>query len=216
MLAAIARALRLTLEERDHLFVLSGHGTPPRTTRPDHVDPGMLRILDRLQDTPAMLINRCGEVLAQTRAHIAFAGELTNFEGLERSEVYRWFAHPESRALYREPELSTHSRTLVSSLRSVVTADGPKSHAATIVRALQKLSPEFAEIWAAHEVGVAHSRTKRFRHEVVGELELYCELIDNRGQQQTLIVFTAEPGSESAEKLELLAVLGSQTLDPAR
>ncbi|TCC11150.1 helix-turn-helix transcriptional regulator [Kribbella soli] len=216
MLGAIARALRLTLEERDHLFVLSGHGTPPRTTRADHVDPGMLRILDRLLDTPAMLINRYGEVLAQTPAHVAFAGELTNFEGLERSEVYRWFAHPESRALYREPEVSTHSRTLVSSLRSVVTADGPKSHAATIVRALQKLSPEFAEIWAAHEVGIAHSRTKRFRHPVVGELDLYCELIDNRDQQQTLIVFTAEPGSESAEKLKLLAVLGSQTLDPVR
>jgi hypothetical protein len=51
---------------------------------------------------------------------------------------------------------------------------------------------------------------------VVGELELYCEVIDNRDQQQTLVVFTATPGSESAEKLQLLSVLGSQTLDPAR
>ncbi|NIK56115.1 helix-turn-helix transcriptional regulator [Kribbella shirazensis] len=216
MLGSIARALRLTLEERDHLFLLAGHGTPPRTTRACHVDPGMLRILDRLHDTPAMLINRCGEVLAQTPAHVAFAGELTNFEGMERSEVYRWFAHPESRALYAEPELSTHSRLQVSMLRTVATIDGPKSYAASIVRALQKLSPEFTAIWDAHEVVAAHSRTKRFRHPVVGELELYCELIDNRDQQQTLIVFTATPGSESAEKLELLAVLGSQTLDPAR
>ena len=216
MLGAIARALRLTLAERDHLFLLAGHGTPPRTTRACHVDPGMLRIMDRLHDTPAMLLNRCGEVLAQTPAHVAFAGELTNFEGMERSEVYRWFAHPESRALYAEPELSTHSRLQVSMLRTVATIDGPKSYAASLVRALQKLSPEFNEIWEAHEVVTAHSRTKRFRHPVVGELELYCELIDNRDEQQTLIVFTATPGSESAEKLELLAVLGSQTLDPAR
>jgi hypothetical protein len=85
-----------------------------------------------------------------------------------------------------------------------------------MVRALQKLSPEFAELWDAHEVGVAHSQTKRFQHPVVGELELYCEVIDNRDQQQTLVVFTATPGSESAAKLELLSVLGSQTLDPAR
>ncbi|HEY4567875.1 MAG TPA: helix-turn-helix transcriptional regulator [Kribbella sp.] len=212
MLGAIARALRLTLEERDHLFLLAGHGTPPRTTRACHIDPGMLRILDRLQDTPAMLLNRCGEVLAQTPAHVAFAGELTNFQGMERSEVYRWFAHPEERVLYLEPELSTHSRLLVSMLRTVATVDGPKSYAASLVRALQKLSPEFVQIWDAHEVVVAHSRTKHFRHPVVGELDLYCELIDNRDQQQTLVVFTAEPGSESAEKLRLLGVLGSQSM----
>jgi hypothetical protein len=85
-----------------------------------------------------------------------------------------------------------------------------------MVRTLQKLSPEFAEIWDAHEVGVRHSKTKRFDHPVVGELELYCEVIDNRDQKQIRVVFTATPGSESAEKLQLLSVLGSQTLDPAR
>ncbi|MER7251621.1 helix-turn-helix transcriptional regulator [Kribbella sp. NPDC000426] len=212
MLGAIARALRLTLEERDHLFLLAGHGTPPRTTRACHVDPGMLRILDRLHDTPAMLLNRCGEVLAQTPAHVAFAGELTNFQGMERSEVYRWFVHPETRTLYAEPELTTHSKLLVSMLRTTATIDGPKSYSASLVKALQKLSPEFVQIWDAHEVVVGHSQTKRFKHPVVGDLELYCELIDNRDGQQTLIVFTAEPGSESAEKLQLLGVLGSQAM----
>jgi transcriptional regulator with XRE-family HTH domain len=212
MLASIARALRLTLEERDHLFVLAGHGKPPRTTRADHVNPGLLRILDRLQDTPAVVMNRLFEVLAQTPAHIAFAGELTNLNGFERSEVYRWFAHPESRALYREHEVPTHSRVLVSGLRAVATVDGPKSHAGSLVRALQELSPEFVQLWEAHEVGVAHSRTKQFRHPVVGDLELYCQLMDDRDQQQTLLVFTATPGSESAEKLQLLSVLGSQQL----
>ncbi|GAA1680810.1 helix-turn-helix transcriptional regulator [Kribbella yunnanensis] len=212
MLAAIARALRLTLDERDHLFVLAGQGVPPRTTRACHVDPGMLRIMDRLQDTPALLLNRCGETVAQTPAHIAFAGEQTNYEGLDRAEVYRWFAYPDSRSLYSEPELSRHSRMLVSMLRQVATADGPKSYAASMATALAKLSAEFAAIWDAHEVVPAHSRTKRFRHPVVGELELYCEVINNSDQQQILIVFTAEPGSESAERLRLLGVLGSQSM----
>jgi hypothetical protein len=141
-------------------------------------------------------------------------GEKAQYDGFARSEIYRWFAEPSTRILYREPELSTHSRVLVSSLRSVATVDGPKSYAASIVRALQKLSPEFAEIWDAHEVGIVHSRTKAFRHPAVGELELYCEVIHNRDQQQTLLVFTAEPGSESAEKLRLLSVLGSQSMNP--
>ena len=96
---------------------------------------------------------------------------------------------------------------LVSWLRSVATADGPKSYAASIVRALQKLSPEFAEIWDAHEVGVAHSRTKRFRHPVVGELELYCEVIDNRGSAADPDGFHRGAGQrERASKLAVLAV----------
>ncbi|MFK4082711.1 helix-turn-helix transcriptional regulator [Kribbella sp. NPDC020789] len=212
MLGAIARALRLTLEERDYLFVLAGHGTPPRTTRTGHVDRGMLRIMDRLQDTPALLLNRCGEALAQTPAHVAMAGELTNFEGMERSEAYRWFVHPQSRSLYRDEEVDRHSRLLVSMLRMTAAADGPKSYAASVAAALRKASPEFAEIWDRHEVVPAHSRTKHFRHPMVGEFDLYCEVINNADQQQILVVFTAEPGSESAEKLRLLTVVGSQAM----
>ncbi len=183
---SIARALRLTLEERDHLFVLAGHGTPPRDARVCHVDPGMLRILDRLHDTPALLINRCGETLAQTPAHVAFAGELTNFEGhgaqrglplVRRSGVARRCIASRS----GPPTAGCWSRWL----RSVATVDGPKSYAASIVRALQQ-----AESGVRRDLGRARGRrscTARpsgSGHPAVGELELYCELIDNRDQQQ--------------------------------
>jgi len=100
----------------------------------------------------------------------------------------------------------------VSGLRAVATVDGPKSHAGSLVRVLLELSLEFSTLWEVHEVGVAHSRTKQFRHPVVGDLDLYCQLMDDRDQQQTLLVFTATPGSESAEKLQLLSVLGTQQL----
>jgi hypothetical protein len=53
MLAAIARGLRLTQDERDHLFQLAGRNAPQRALRADHVNPGMMRVLDRLYDTPA-------------------------------------------------------------------------------------------------------------------------------------------------------------------
>ncbi|ADB35476.1 transcriptional regulator, XRE family [Kribbella flavida DSM 17836] len=210
MLAAIARALRLTADERDYLFVLAQHGTPPRVTRLDHVNPGLLRILDRLDDTPAVVLNRLHETLAQTSAHVAFDGEQTNYEGLERSAVYRWFTG--NRGIYFEQEWDHHSRVLVSGLRAVVAADGPKSQAGTMARILRETSAEFAELWEAHEVGHAHSRTKWFRHPVVGDLELHCQVMEDRDQQQTLLVFTATPGSESAHRLELLSVVGSQQL----
>lgn len=214
MLAAIARALRLTLDERDHLYLLAGHGIPPRSGGGDHVNPGLLRIMDRLVDTPAQVMNRFGETLVQTPADVAFEGELTNLEGLERSAIYRWFQTEGARDTYvDEAARSLHGRMLVSMLRAVHAVDGDKSRAGRLAQVLQDGSEEFRALWEAHEVGIRHSSTKRFRHPVVGELELHCQLLDDPDQQQTLLVFTAVPGSESAEKLQLLGVLGSQRLE---
>ena len=213
MLAAIARALRLTLNERDHLYVLAGHGVPPRTSGGDHVNPGLLRIMDRLVDTPAQVLNRLGETLLQTPLDIAFEGELTNFEGLERSGIYRWFLREGERDLYADDEVrANHSRVLVSGLRSVYAADGEKSPTGNLVRVLLDGSEEFRRLWDAHEIGIRHVGVKRFQHPQVGELELHCQLLDDLEQQQTLLVFTAAPGSVSAERLELLSVVGSQRL----
>lgn len=212
MLAAIARALRLTLAERDHLFVLAGHGRPARsTTRSDHVNPALLLILDRL-DTPAWLMNRLGETLAQNQAHIALDREHAGFEGFARSSVYRWFTDDFERQQYAEEGWDKQSRLLVSTLRSVAAVDGPKSRAAAMAAELRSISPQFDRLWAAHEIGVVHSSTKRYRHRVVGELELFCQILAEPEQQQILLVYTATPGTESAERLELLTVVGSQQL----
>jgi transcriptional regulator with XRE-family HTH domain len=213
MLAAIARALRLTLDERDHLYVLAGHGVPPRTVGGDHVNPGLLRIMDRLGDTAAQVMNRLGETLLQTPLDIAFEGDLTSFEGLERSAAFRWFLSEGDRDRYADEETrANHSRVLTSMLRSVYAVDGDKSQAGTLVRALLDGSTEFRRLWDVHEIGIRHVGVKRFLHPAVGELELHCQLLDDLEQQQTLLVFTAQPGSVSAERLELLSVLGSQRL----
>jgi transcriptional regulator with XRE-family HTH domain len=66
MVAAIARGLRLTPDERDHLFLLCGHRTPRRGLRAEHISPGLMRVLDRLQDTPAQVMGSLGETLLQT------------------------------------------------------------------------------------------------------------------------------------------------------
>src|SRR4051812_34591729 len=66
MLGALARGLRLSLDERDHLFQLGGYPSPRRAGRGDHVDAGLMRILDRLPDTPPMVGSGAGETLGQT------------------------------------------------------------------------------------------------------------------------------------------------------
>lgn len=73
--AAIARGLRLAPDERDHLFLLCGHRTPHRRLRSEHVNPGLMRVLDRLQDTPAQVMGPLGETLLQTPPAVALLGE---------------------------------------------------------------------------------------------------------------------------------------------
>ena len=99
MLAAISRAMRLTLAERDHLYRPAGH-TPPRSdVRTDYVSAGMHRVLYWL-DTPAMVMNDLGEVLAQNPLAVALIGAETRFapDDPDRSRFHRWFTDPVERA----------------------------------------------------------------------------------------------------------------------
>lgn len=209
MAAALARGLRLTLDERDHLFLLCGHRPAARELRGEHVGPGLQRVLDRLTDTPAQVIGSAGETLLQTPAAVALLGEQTQYTGLARSAPYRWFTDPAERARYAPDEHELTGRVQVSQLRAAAARDGAGSRAAQVVAELRRHSAEFAAVWDRHEVGLRWSDGKRFVHPQLGRLDLQCQTLLDPDQGQSLLVFTAAPGTEDAEKLALLAVLGS-------
>jgi transcriptional regulator with XRE-family HTH domain len=212
MVAAIARALRLTLAERDHLFTLVGHTAPRRTGRSDHVSPGLMRVLDRLADTPAQVMGGPDATLVQTGPAVALLGDQTHFTGLARSNVYRWYTDPTSRLIYPEEDHPHHAAVFTAQLRTAAALHGPHSLAAAVVSALLAQSPEFVAVWNEHAVGLQHTEQKRFDHPEVGRLELHCQTLLDPDQGQALLVFTATPGSESHEKLQLLSVIGTQEL----
>ncbi|MGI8331708.1 helix-turn-helix transcriptional regulator [Actinomadura scrupuli] len=212
MLAAIARGLHLSLEERDHLFRLAGHATPRRVFRGDHINPGMMRILDRLEDTPAQVMSHLGETLKQTRLAVALMGDDSVHTGPARSRHYRWFTDPASRLIYPEDDHPMHSRLFVAHLHEAYTRDGKGSRAAALVDALLAASPEFAALWREHPVLGPYCGPKRVLHPRLGLLELHCQTLVDPDQSQLLQVFTAVPGSESHEKLELLSVIGDQRI----
>jgi len=214
MLAAIAHGLRLTLDERDHLFRLGGHLSPHRALRSDHINPGLMRVLDRLDDTPAQVMTGLGETLLQTRLAVVLFGDETAHTGLARSMTYRWFTNPESRHTYPDDDHALRSRVFTAQLRAAYTRDGPGSRAGEIVAALLETTAEFSALWETHEIGVPHSDHKRIQHPEVGVLELHCQMLFDHDQTQSLLVFTATPGSESYQKLQLLSVIGSQPLRP--
>ena len=216
MLAAMARGLRLTLDERDHLFRLAGHTAPARALRSDHISPGIMRVLDRLADTPAQVMTELGETLAQTPAARALFGDETRYEGFMRSIAYRWFMEPSARDVYPVEDHPMHSREFTANIRTVYAKHGDRSRAGAIVQALLAESPEFAAIWETHEVRGTHPREKRVQHPEVGVMELQCQFLVDPEQGQTLLVLTATPGTESYDLLQLLSVIGTQELAAGR
>ncbi|MDV7987667.1 helix-turn-helix transcriptional regulator [Rhodococcus sp. IEGM 1374] len=212
MIASIAQGLHLSLGERDHVFRLAGHNPPVRGSSSDHISPGLLRILDRLNDTPAEIVSELGETLRQTPLGAALTGDASQRTGPERSLGYRWFTDPGARQSYPPEERAALSRVYASGLREIVTLRGPESTAAQLSTELLEVSEEFRTLWAKREVGVRPPDSKRFLHPTVGLLELNCQTLLEPEQAHRLLVYTAVPGSESYAKLELLAVVGTQVL----
>ena len=70
-------------------------------------------------------------------------------------------------------------------------------------------------LWNEHEVAVRLSDTKRIRHPAVGLVETVCETLLTPNAAQRLLVYLPRPGTDAADKLALLRVIGTQTLTPA-
>ncbi|GAB3843299.1 hypothetical protein GCM10029963_17800 [Micromonospora andamanensis] len=94
----------------------------------------------------------------------------------------------------------------------MVTLRGPDSSAAQLQRLLAAESDEFRAAWQEHEVGVGYQNVKRFIHPELGLLELTCQTLLDPEQSHSLLVYTAVPGSESHQKLQLLSVIGAEHL----
>jgi transcriptional regulator with XRE-family HTH domain len=208
--AALARALRLTLDERDHLFHLAGYEPPARAVRSDHVTPALLRALDRL-DTPAQVTSDLAVTLVQNQLAVSLLGDQTKYEGPSRSLFYRWFTDPDERTHYPAEDHEQHSRTYVADLRAVHGRDSGDAEARELVERLLAESEEFARLWDDHEVAVRRDTHKRVVHPTIGVIELDCQILTAENQTERLILFTAEPGSEDAARLELLGVVGAET-----
>ncbi|RZS91621.1 helix-turn-helix protein [Motilibacter rhizosphaerae] len=215
MLAAIARALRLTIDERDHAFHLAGRAVPVSGTPASHVHPALLDLLDRLAGTPAQVITDLHVTLVQNPLARALLGPPVEGTGYQASLVHRWFVDPSVRAMYPAEDHEHHTRTFVADLRAAVARRGQDpGDAGALVRDLLQRSPEFAEHWARHEVAVRRQDTKRIVHPSVGVVDVTCLNLFSEDGRQRLLWFTPVPGTTAVEQLELLGVVGTQDLAP--
>ncbi|MER6787336.1 helix-turn-helix transcriptional regulator [Streptomyces sp. NPDC000658] len=218
MIAALARALRLTADERDYLYRLADRPVPVHGSAASHVHPGMLDLLTRLTSTPAQVITDLHVTLVQNPAAVALLGDHSGFRGPRASFIHRWFTDPAARRLYPEADHEGQSRAFVADLRAAsARRDAKDTEAATMISSLLGASPEFAALWADHDVAFRRNDRKRLNHPALGLIEVNCLNLFSEDGRQRLLWFTPAVGTDSADALDLLAVVGTQQItEPTR
>ncbi|MFE5027912.1 helix-turn-helix transcriptional regulator [Streptomyces sp. NPDC056656] len=212
-LAALARALRLNGDERDHLFHLAERPVPPSAHGPSaHVQPALLGLLDRLSNTPARVITDLHETLVENDLARTLLGKSPARRGPAASLVYRWFTDPQARETYPPEDHPHHSRVFVADLQAAAARRGRDAEVTKMVAVLRRRSEEFGALWDTHDVAVRRMDHKRIVHPMLGVIELDCHNLLSEDGRQRLLWFTAPPGSPGAEQLELLSVVGTQEL----
>ena len=215
VLGAIARALRLTLDERDHVHHLAGQPPPPPNRSQGYADAGLMCVLDALAPSvPALISDDVSTVVAQNPLNVALLGPLASGAGRQRSFVWRWFTDRELRSRYAPEQHEALGREYAADLRVTAGARGGDPDVRGLVEALSTASEEFRSIWGLHEVAQRRTTRKVLLHPQVGRLELECDVVVSPPSGQRLVLFRPQPGTGTAERLELLRVVGTQDLLP--
>jgi hypothetical protein len=192
VLHALVRALRLDPDETDHLFHLAGHPVP-FGAQPVLMQSALQQLMERLEDTPAMVITDLHEVMVQNHAAQVLVGTQGGRTGVRASFLHHWFTAPETRDLYPAEDHGYHSRLLVSDLRVAAARRGPADRASgDLICHLLAASDEFAGLWQAREVKARHEEYKRINHPAFGVLKVTCNSIVTADAAQRLLWFVPD------------------------
>jgi transcriptional regulator with XRE-family HTH domain len=208
VLDAIADALRLDEAERTHLFDLARAASPSparrrRSTAQKTVRPAVQQILDTI-GSPAAVYNARGDYLAANSLGRALYAPL--FESPEQppNSARFTFLDPAAQEFFIDWEKV--AKDSVANLRSQAGRNPYDRELTDLVGELCTRSEPFRKWWAAHNVRYHQTGTKRLRHPLVGELDLFYEVMElSADSGLRLAIFIAQPGSRSSEALDLLA-----------
>jgi transcriptional regulator with XRE-family HTH domain len=205
VLDAIARALRLTDDERSHLFTVARPGrTRSQVLPPQRVRPGLHRLLETMTDIPALVIGRCTNILAANRLARALYVDFDALPQYQRNMARFVFFDEAARTLLADWERMAQS--MVAALRLHA---GRHPHDPQLVQLVAELSardPDFPAWWADHDINRLACDIKHFHHPLVGDLTLHYETLNIVcDPDQALGVYTAEPATPSEQALRMLA-----------
>jgi transcriptional regulator with XRE-family HTH domain len=210
VVSSLSRALRLSTLERDHLYLAAGHAPPALGQVDRHISPSVQRILDRLADTPVLVIDATWEVVTANRIATALLG---SYEGTERQTnnlLWRHFCGPPTRVVYTVDENEAFERESVADLHRALVLFPKDSRLRDLVAGLQSQSGRFAKVWDEQPIAARTEGRKTIRHPDVGDVTLDCDVLTVADSNLRLVVYTARPGSTDETSLAMAAALGEQ------
>ena len=212
VLEAVSRALQLSDAEHSHLLDLARNadGIPAsgrprrRSAKPCSIRPGLEWALASITDAVAVVRDQRSDLVAFNALGRAFYSPLIGDGGRTPNFARFQFLDPASRDFY--PDWDLFAEMCVAIMRAEAGRDPHDKATQDLVGELSTRSELFRTLWAAHNVRTHGAGQKRFRHPVVGDLTLaYEEFALTAEPGRVLLVYSAEPGSPSAERLRLLS-----------
>jgi transcriptional regulator with XRE-family HTH domain len=202
VLAALARTLRLSVDERDHLFRLAGEA-PPRAGRIDRrITPGVRRVVERLGDVPVMVVDPAWDVIAMNDLARALLGAPGNV-------LRRHFAGEPSPILRTPEQVADMEVAAVADLHGAAGRYPDDEPLHELIADLRAISPRFAELWEQRPVARHVSDRKTIDHPEIGRVTVDCDELAVSGSDLRIVVYSAPPGSDDARALALLSVTRS-------
>lgn len=213
LLASLARALRLTDVERDHLFRVAGAAVPSAGLVPKHVTPSAQRMVDRFRNAPVAVAVHTAiyELVLWNPLWAVMFGDPSGQTPLERNVAWRYFEG--SIPVTHTPEdEEAYARDLVGHLRSAAGRYPDDPEIPRLIDRLIESSPDFVRRWRAGTVGELRNSRKTVHTDLVGDIVVDCDTFTGGPGDQTIVIMTAAPGSGDEQKLDLLRTIGLQEL----
>ena len=212
VLGALGRALRLSREEQDHLFRLAGQAPPRSGHITAQLTPGVQRLLDQLTGVPVGVNDAAWNLIAWNPLWAALMGDPSALTGRMRNVLWRHFTGQQARVVRTPEEEARFEESTVADLRSATARYPDDTDLRQLIADLRAASPRFATLWEIGAVGTHREAHKTFDHPDVGLVTVDCDVLTVDGSDLRIIAYTAPAGSEAAEKLRLLSVIGTQAL----
>jgi transcriptional regulator with XRE-family HTH domain len=216
VLAALAKALRLTDDETYHLLKLAAitHNSelcPSATPLRTQVAPSVRQLLDSLSHTPAFVVGPISHLLAWNPAWEALAAPLGLLDGSSPNLARYIFTHTLARSVY--PQWSAAADEQVSVLRAAELRWAAEPAFGSLVDELRTV-PEFASRWSAHTVEERRRGVRRIEHPGVGELRIAYEVLLLPDDDQQLTTWL--PADDAAAASFQAALTGAFPVSPAK
>jgi transcriptional regulator with XRE-family HTH domain len=205
VLEALADALQLAPDERAYLFTVADLTQSAPTRRPSQsgAAPRLQRLLDLMTDVPAIVVNHRMDVLAWNRGG---AGLLADFSALppgRRNMIWLTFLDESFRTLYGDWPRAGKNCVATLRMEAGSRPDDPALNA--LVGELSVRDKDFRTWWATHQVRGPGQLVKTYNHPIAGTMDLDVQQFSvDTNPDQKLIVFTAEPDTESEKALQFL------------